>query len=149
MSSETKDVILSVKNISKRFPGVQALSSVSLEIRRGEVHVLMGENGAGKSTLMKLLAGVYENDEGEILLEGVPVKMENPLKAQKLGINLINQELNIAGNLTVAENVFMGNEPQRFGLVDRTKMEERARDGAGKAGFVLSGQRAGGQPEHR
>ncbi len=134
MSSETKDVILSVKNISKRFPGVQALSSVSLEIRRGEVHVLMGENGAGKSTLMKLLAGVYENDEGEILLEGVPVKMENPLKAQKLGINLINQELNIAGNLTVAENVFMGNEPQRFGLVDRTKMEERARDALEKLG---------------
>ena len=134
MPNETNDIVLSVRNISKSFPGVQALSSVSLDIRRGEVHVLMGENGAGKSTLMKLLAGIYEPDGGEILLEGTPVRMENPLKAQKLGVNLINQELNIAGNLTVAENVFMGNEPSRFGLVDRAEMAERAAEALAKLG---------------
>ncbi|HGJ64606.1 TPA: sugar ABC transporter ATP-binding protein [bacterium] len=134
MDEQDKNVILSVKNISKRFPGVQALSSVSLDFRRGEVHVLMGENGAGKSTLMKLLAGIYEPDEGEIIYEGQSVRMENPLKAQHLGINLINQELNIAGNLTVAENVFMGNEPRRFGLVNRVEMKERAKDALLKLG---------------
>lgn len=134
MENPNNDVILSVKNVSKRFPGVQALRSVSLDFRRGEVHVLMGENGAGKSTLMKLLAGVYEPDEGEIIYEGQPVKMENPLKAQHLGINLINQELNIAGNLTVAENVFMGNEPRRFGLINRVEMKERAKDALKKLG---------------
>lgn len=134
MPNEANNVILSVRNISKRFPGVQALSSVSLDIRSGEVHVLMGENGAGKSTLMKLLAGIYESDQGEIILEGLPVKMETPLKAQLLGINLINQELNIAGNLTVAENVFMGNEPSRFGLVDRKEMAERAKAALDKLG---------------
>ncbi|AEJ18295.1 sugar ABC transporter ATP-binding protein [Gracilinema caldarium] len=126
MDTQENDVILSVKKISKKFPGVQALNAVSLDFCRGEVHVLMGENGAGKSTLMKILAGVYEPDEGEIIYQGQSVRMENPLKAQHLGINLINQELNIAGNLTVAENVFMGNEPRRFGLVNRAEMKERA-----------------------
>jgi len=134
MPNETNDVVLSARGVSKSFPGVQALSSVSLDIRRGEVHVLMGENGAGKSTLMKLLAGVYQPDGGEILLEGTPVKIENPLKAQKLGINLINQELNIAGNLTVAENVFMGNEPSRLGLLDRAAMAEGAAEALAKLG---------------
>ena len=134
MPNETNDVILSVRNISKGFPGVQALSSVSLEIRRGEVHVLMGENGAGKSTLMKLLAGVYEPDGGEIILNGESVKMENPLKAQKLGVNLINQELNIAPSLTVAENVFMGNEPGRFGLIDRAYMAKKSAEALAKLG---------------
>lgn len=138
MSNDTNEIVLSVRNISKSFPGVQALSSVSLDIRRGEVHVLMGENGAGKSTLMKLLAGVYQPDSGEILLEGEPVRMENPLKAQLLGVNLINQELNIAGNLTVAENVFMGNEPSRFGMVDRTYMAEKSAEALAKLGSAIS-----------
>lgn len=91
MDTQENDVILSVKKISKKFPGVQALNAVSLDFCRGEVHVLMGENGAGKSTLMKILAGVYEPDEGEIIYQGQSVRMENPLKAQHLGINLINQ----------------------------------------------------------
>jgi ribose transport system ATP-binding protein len=134
MNNQGNKVILSVKNISKKFPGVQALSSVSLDFRTAEVHVLMGENGAGKSTLMKILAGVYEPDEGEIIYEGKPVRMENPLKAQRLGINLINQELNIAGNLTVAENIFIGNEPRYFGLVNRIEMKEKAMDALKKLG---------------
>ncbi len=134
MPNDTNEIVLSVRDISKSFPGVQALRSVSLDIRRGEVHVLMGENGAGKSTLMKLLAGVYQPDSGEILLEGSPVKMENPLKAQQLGVNLINQELNIAANLTVAENVFMGNELSRFGLLDKAAMAEGAKEAIAKLG---------------
>ncbi len=116
------EVILSVKNMSKSFPGVRALHDVSLSIRKGEVHVLMGENGAGKSTLMKIMAGIYQPDAGEIILDGKSIKVDTPLKAQQHGINLINQELNIAGNLTVAENVFMGSELRKFGLIDRISM---------------------------
>ncbi|HOV64417.1 MAG TPA: ATP-binding cassette domain-containing protein, partial [Spirochaetia bacterium] len=120
--------ILSVQHLSKRFPGVQALHDVSLTIRRGEVHIVMGENGAGKSTLMKILAGIYLPDEGQITFEGKTVRIENPQKAQQLGINLINQELNIAGNLTVAENIFMGSELKKFGLIDRTSMAKKSEE---------------------
>ncbi|MFP4427105.1 MAG: sugar ABC transporter ATP-binding protein [Spirochaetaceae bacterium] len=127
--TEEKDrqPIIEVRNVSKSFPGVQALDQVSLDIYAGEVHVVMGENGAGKSTLMKILAGVYHPDSGEILLEGEQVHVDNPLQAQHLGINLINQELAIATNLTVAENVFMGREPTRFGVLNRQIMEDETR----------------------
>ena len=117
--------VLTARNLSKQFPGVQALDQVSIDIYPGEVHVVMGENGAGKSTLMKILAGVYTPDSGTIEIDGEAVTIENPLKAQHLGINLINQELSVAGNLTVAENLFMGREPTRLGMVDRRSMERR------------------------
>lgn len=124
---QNRQPIISVRNVSKSFPGVQALDQVSLDIYSGEVHVVMGENGAGKSTLMKILAGVYHPDSGEILLEDKAVHVDNPLQAQHLGINLINQELAIATNLTVAENVFMGREPTRFGVLNRQIMEDETR----------------------
>jgi ribose transport system ATP-binding protein len=123
-----QQVILSVSELSKAFPGVQALSAVSLDVSKGEVHAVMGENGAGKSTLMKILAGVYQPDSGRILLDGSPVRLENPLRALQLGISLINQELNIAGNISVAENVFMGSELGRFGLVRTEEMRRRTRE---------------------
>ena len=128
IDSSNPDIILSVRDLSKSFPGVRALNKISMDIRRGEIHVVMGENGAGKSTLMKILAGVYSPDEGEIFLEEKQIKVENPLKAQHLGINLIYQELSIAANLTVAENIFMGSEPSKFGLVDRKTMVKRSNE---------------------
>jgi len=130
----TQAPLLTVRNLSKGFPGVQALDGVSLDIYPGEVHVLMGENGAGKSTLMKILAGVYRADEGEIAFDGEPIAPETPLDAMNMGITLINQELAVATNLTVAENVFMGSEPHRWGLIDRNKMDTRTREVLGQLG---------------
>jgi ribose transport system ATP-binding protein len=124
----TQAPLLTVRNLSKGFPGVQALDGVSLDVYPGEVHVLMGENGAGKSTLMKILAGVYRADQGEIRLEETAISPETPLEAMNLGITLINQELGVATNLTVAENVFMGSEPHHWGLIDRKQMAERTQE---------------------
>ncbi|SJN40109.1 Ribose ABC transport system, ATP-binding protein RbsA (TC 3.A.1.2.1) [Microbacterium esteraromaticum] len=105
------DPILRVQGISKGFPGVQALKDVDLEVRAGEVLVLVGENGAGKSTLMKILSGIYTRDEGTITFEGEPVELTSPLQAQQLGITIIHQELNMMPDLTVAQNIFIGREP--------------------------------------
>ena len=99
---------LEMRNIVKRFPGVLALDHVSLSVRKGEVHALLGENGAGKSTLMKVLSGAYSKDEGEILIDGQEVDIRSSADAQKLGISIIYQELNLTEQLTVAENIFMG-----------------------------------------
>ncbi len=106
------DPILKVEGISKGFPGVQALKDVHLEVRAGEVLVLVGENGAGKSTLMKILSGIYTKDEGTISFEGREVELTSPLQAQELGITIIHQELNLMPDLTVAQNIFVGREPK-------------------------------------
>lgn len=90
-----KDIILEMKNITKRFPGVLALDKVQLTLKRGEVHVLLGENGARKSTLIKTITGAYLPDEGEMIFDGEPVKLENPIHAQKLGISAVYQEFNL------------------------------------------------------
>lgn len=119
---------LEMRHISKAFPGVQALKDVSFVAYAGEIHALMGENGAGKSTLMKILAGAYSADSGEIRVFGQPVRIAGPLDARRVGINLIYQELNLARNLTVAENIFMGVEPARSGLIDRAAMRRAARE---------------------
>lgn len=126
MSDSTGEVVLEMENIDKRFGAAQVLKGVKLCIRSGEVHALMGENGAGKSTLMKILAGVYQPDGGEIRVDGKPVRIGDPAAARRHGINLIYQELSVAPNLTVAENVFMGAEPRRaFGIVDVPAMNRR------------------------
>ncbi len=104
------DNFLQMNNITKRFPGVLALSNVSFNLRRGEVHALLGENGAGKSTLMKILSGVYRPDEGEIIFEGNKVKFDSPLDAQNMGITIIHQEFNLFPDLTVEENIYIGRE---------------------------------------
>lgn len=120
------NIALQVVGLSKEFPGVKALDDVDLEVRSGEIHVVMGENGAGKSTLMKILAGVYTADKGEIYLSGQRVHIGNPLEAIHLGINLIYQELSIAPNLSVAENIFMGSELSHHGLIDRSSMLKKS-----------------------
>nr|WP_290228007.1 sugar ABC transporter ATP-binding protein [Trichocoleus desertorum] len=118
--------VLEMRGITKRFHGVPALQGVNLTIYPGEVHALMGENGAGKSTLMKILAGAYVADEGEILINGRPVNITDPAIARQAGINLIYQELNVAPNLTVTENMFMGSELRRGPFLDRDGMEREA-----------------------
>jgi ribose transport system ATP-binding protein len=104
--------VFQLRGVSKSFPGVKALNGVDLDVREGEVHALLGENGAGKSTLMKILAGIYQPDEGEIILEGQPVHMRTPLEARDYGVLLIHQELSLVPDMTVAENVFLNNMPR-------------------------------------
>lgn len=120
--------IVEMKNISKEFPGVKALSNVDLDIRKGEVHALVGENGAGKSTIIKILMGVYTKTSGEIFIEGKQVEFKAPSQAQKYGLGAVYQDVNLAKHLSVAENFFMGNLPRtRFGTVDYKKMHEETK----------------------
>ncbi|HTY58077.1 MAG TPA: ATP-binding cassette domain-containing protein, partial [Bacteroidota bacterium] len=129
--------ILEVKGISKTFPGVRALDDVSVQLRRGEVLAVVGENGAGKSTLMKILAGVYFPDHGEVKLDGRVVTIDSVEKATALGIALVHQELNLCDNLTVAGNVFLGREPRRKGmrLLDEKKLNRDAEKVLEKVGL--------------
>jgi ribose transport system ATP-binding protein len=106
-------LLIEAKDISKSFPGVRALASVRFELMPGEVHALMGENGAGKSTLMKILAGIYRKDSGEIRYNGAVVDFAGPREAQRAGIGIMHQELQLMNHLTVAQNVFIGREPTR------------------------------------
>ncbi|GLX95341.1 sugar ABC transporter ATP-binding protein [Herbidospora sp. NBRC 101105] len=120
------EAILRMTGIGKEFPGVRALDGVDFRLLPGEVHALMGENGAGKSTLIKVLTGVYSIDSGEIELAGDRVAFTGPLEAQKAGISTVYQEVNLCPNLSVAENVFIGREPRRFGRIRWREMRRRA-----------------------
>ena len=116
-----------MRGIGKRFPGVIALDQVSLTLNKGEVLALIGENGAGKSTLMKILGGVYQPDDGELLIDGKPVKISSTADANDLGIGFVHQELNVLDNLDIAANVFLGREPHKgglFKLIDREKLHQ-------------------------
>ena len=135
----SKPPILQMKGISKRFPGVQALDRVDLEVYSGEVHALVGENGAGKSTLMKILAGIYSKDEGHILLDGQEVAFNDPLEAQQHGISVIYQEFDLAQNLTVAENLLLCREPANWlGLIRRNEFYRKARESLDTLGIQLA-----------
>jgi ribose transport system ATP-binding protein len=116
------ETVLRMSGIEKSFLGVRVLHGVDLDLRPGEVHALMGENGAGKSTLMKVLAGVHQADAGTIELDGVPATFTHPLAAQQAGVSTVFQEFNLLPERTVAENVFLGREPRRLGLVDAARM---------------------------
>lgn len=119
------EVILTMQDIDKSFPGVHALDHVHFDVRRGEVHALMGENGAGKSTLMKVLTGIYTKDSGSIVYEGREVEFHNTREAQDAGIVIVHQELNMVGDLTVAQNIFIGREFMKgFRIDDRRMIEE-------------------------
>lgn len=107
------EVILTMKDIDKSFPGVHALDHVNFEVKRGEVHALMGENGAGKSTLMKVLTGIYQKDSGSIVYKGKETEFHNTKEAQDAGVVIVHQELNMVGDLTVAQNIFIGREPKK------------------------------------
>ncbi|HEX4416053.1 MAG TPA: sugar ABC transporter ATP-binding protein [Lacipirellulaceae bacterium] len=123
MSHESLPPLLEVRGISKQFSGVQALDNVSLTLSRGEVLAIVGENGAGKSTLMRILAGVAQPTAGSIIVDGTPVEFTSVAQALKQGISLIHQELNLADNLSVAANIFLGREALRFGTIDQKRID--------------------------
>ena len=115
------EVVVSMKNIQKRFPGVHALDDAQIELKKGEVHGLVGENGAGKSTLMKVLTGIYEKDSGTVIVKGREVSYKTPADALEDGISMIHQELNLMPHLTVADNIFIGREPKKGLVLDKKK----------------------------
>lgn len=127
---KTKEItpMVEVKNISKAFPGVQALDDVSVKFLPGEVHAVVGENGAGKSTLMKILAGAYKQDEGTIRFQGEEVQLNHPVQAQNLGVAIIYQEFNLLPERTVAQNIFLGREPSRFGVINPPQLNKQTED---------------------
>ena len=120
--------ILTLKNITKEFPGVKALDDVTINIERGTIHGLVGENGAGKSSLIKILAGIYQPNKGEIILDGKPCRFNSPIEARRAGISVVHQEIKLAEPLSVAENMFLGNVQLKNGLVDWKGMRRRARE---------------------
>jgi ribose transport system ATP-binding protein len=132
---ETRPII-ELKQISKRFLSLQALENVDFDLREGEVHALVGENGAGKSTLMRILAGIYNEYQGEYILHGELVKLQSPRAAINRGIDIIHQELSVMPELSVAENLFLGRQPtNRFGVIDWKTMESTARRELQNLGF--------------
>jgi len=126
------DYIVEMKGISKRFGAVQAVNNVNLELRRGEILGLVGDNAAGKSTLMKILAGAYSPDSGEIVLDGKPVQIEGPRHARELGITMVYQDLALFNSMDVASNIFVAREPTTnvmgLKLFDRKEMRARAKE---------------------
>ena len=123
-----QDVLLEMRDIVKVFPGVVALDHVHLTVMRGEVHVIVGQNGAGKSTLMKILNGAYRKDSGAIIFDGQQVEFATPHQAQVGGISTIYQEINLVPYRSIAENIFMGREPRRFGFIDWPRMNRESRE---------------------
>ncbi|MDO4323783.1 MAG: sugar ABC transporter ATP-binding protein [Lachnospiraceae bacterium] len=125
-----QDVVLTMRNISKNFPGVKALQNVDFTLRKGEIHALMGENGAGKSTLIKVLTGVEEFESGEIMIDGKNTAIINrsPQEAQSNGISTVYQEVNLCPNLSVAENLYIGREPKKGGMIDWRTMKKKSRE---------------------
>lgn len=124
---DTKSPLLSAAGITKTFPGVVALEDVNYTLWPGEIHALLGENGAGKSTLIKCLTGAYHRDRGEIRLDNTPINPRDTLEAQELGIGTVYQEVNLLGNLTVAENMFIGRQPTRLGMISTGEMNAKAK----------------------
>ena len=123
------NTILKMENIHKEFPGVVALDNINFDLKKGEIHALLGENGAGKSTLIKILGGIYQPDGGDIYVENQKVKIEAVQDARKLGISVIHQELCLAENMTVTENIFLGRmEKNSLGLVRDKCMNDKARN---------------------
>lgn len=133
-----EEIILEAKKICKSFSGVPVLQNVDFSVRKGEVHALMGENGAGKSTLIKILTGVYTKDSGSVFWDGKQVEINNYKECQKLGIACIYQELSVIPPLTVAQNVFLGREPRKMGLIDHKKMNEMTQALIDQYDFPLS-----------
>ena len=117
-----ENLLLQMKNIHKRFPGVYALNGVDFELRAGEVHALIGENGAGKSTLIKVLGGIIKADEGEMYIDGKKVDIDSVFDSQKNGITIIHQELVLVPHMTVAENIYLGREPMKGKFIDKAAM---------------------------
>ena len=127
--------LLTASGVVKHFPGAKALDGVDLDVYPGEVHCLLGQNGAGKSTLIKCLAGVYQPDGGQVVVDGRPVKVHTTAQAEALGIATIHQEFNLVPQLSVAENVLLGRQPRRFGIIDKRRLLVDARGALARVGL--------------
>ncbi|MCU5772296.1 sugar ABC transporter ATP-binding protein [Erwiniaceae bacterium BAC15a-03b] len=145
MTTQTEEALLDIRGVSKFFPGVKALDNVSFSIRRGEIMALLGENGAGKSTMIKVLTGVYQRDAGTVTLNGQAINPHNTAQAQQIGIGTVYQEVNLLPNMSVADNLFIGREPRRFGMIDRKAMVRDATKLLQDYGFELDVTRSLGQ----
>ena len=128
VKNNKKIPLMEVINIKKAFPGVQALDDVSVEFFPGEVHAVVGENGAGKSTLMKIMAGAYIPDDGVILFQGEEIAFSHPVKAQEMGISIIYQEFNLLPERTVAQNIYLGREPSKYGVINLRQLNKQTED---------------------
>ncbi|MFT5324443.1 MAG: ribose transport system ATP-binding protein [Planctomycetaceae bacterium] len=138
MTESPQHPLLEVRDVTKGFPGVIALSHVKLTLGHGEVLALIGENGAGKSTLMKILAGVQEPDSGQLLIDGKPVRIDSVQTAFAHGVALIHQELNLSDNLDVGANIFLGREPKKNGLIDKRRISEDSQSLLSRVGLNVS-----------
>jgi len=138
MASQTGDVILEARDITKSFNGIRALKGASLALRAGEVHGLNGENGAGKSTLIKIITGFYQQDAGEVLLDGRPVRFDRPKDSQDAGISTVYQEVNLIPERTVAENILLGREPRRAGLLRKRAAIAKAQSILDRFGLAIA-----------
>jgi monosaccharide-transporting ATPase len=136
MSAETQS-LLEIRNLSKSFPGVKALQGVDFTVRRGEVHALMGENGAGKSTLIKVLTGVYPRDGGTFRLDGKEIRPRSPKDAESCGISTVYQEVNLIPHLSIAENICLGRQPTRLGILRWRAIAERARAALARVDLLI------------
>ena len=143
---------MQVRGIEKRYGGVHALRGVDFDLRRGEVHALLGENGAGKSTLIKIISGLVQPNGGTIEVDGAPITLRSAAAAHMLGIQTVHQELELAGPLTVAENIFMGRLPTKHGVISRGVIRRTPRAGAdrgrhrsGRHRLDALGQRSAGR----
>src|SRR5450759_3572930 len=135
----SKNVLLRMEGIDKRFPGVHALDHVDFDLLEGEVHILLGENGAGKSTLMKILSGSLERDAGKIFIDGKELGSLDPERAQELGIGMVYQELSLCPNLSVAENIFIGRLPRtKLGMVDWVKLNQMGKQSLAALNMVIN-----------
>ena len=131
------DIVIEMKNITKSFPGIKANNNISLDLKKGEIHALLGENGAGKSTLMSILFGFYQPDEGEILLNGEVVEIDGPLKANELGIGMVHQHFKLVEVFTVLENIILGVEPNKYGFLTYKKAKKKIEELCKKYEFDL------------
>src|ERR1051325_3627222 len=132
-----EEPLLELKGITKRFPGVVANDGGDFDLRKGEVHALLGENGAGKSTLMNILYGLYHPDEGEFLMDGKPLRISSPREAIDAGIGMVHQHFMLIPVMTVAENIVLAAEPTKGPLIDMDAAEKRVRDLAQQFSFHI------------
>ena len=133
-----ENYIIEMKNITKEFPGIIANDNITLNLKRGEVHALLGENGAGKSTLMSVLFGLYQAEKGEILKDGKVVKINNPNDANALGIGMVHQHFKLVEIFTVLENIILGVEPNKMGFLQKAEARKKVVDLSEKYGLKVN-----------